>query len=147
MEKLLKIVFVILLSFSLSPIFAANDIDASESSNTFNWDPIVHAIIKVESNGNSNARHGSSVGVLQITPVLVCECNNILKSRNSKKRYKLADRYNVAKSIEMFLLIQSKYNPENNVEKAIRSWNGGIHYSIKRTERYLNKVMTALKRL
>jgi hypothetical protein len=84
---------------------------------------------------------------LQITPLLVAECNNILRARKSKKRYKLKDRLNVAKSIEMFLLIQSFYNPKNNIEKAIRSWNGGIHYSIRRTQQYYNKVMSALRSL
>ena len=29
----------------------------------------------------------------------------------------------------MFLLIQSVYNPLNSIERAIRSWNGGNHYS------------------
>lgn len=41
----------------------------------------------------------------------------------------------------MFVLIQSYYNPKNNVEKAIRMWNGGIGYSVKRTQRYYEKVM------
>ena len=80
-----------------------------------------------------------------ITPILVRDCNNILKDRKSKKRFTLADRYNVAKSKEMFLLIQSHYNPENNVEKAIRSWNGGMHYSLRATNRYYQKVMRRMK--
>jgi hypothetical protein len=46
----------------------------------------------------------------------------------------------------MFLLIQSWYNPENNVEKAIRSWNGGVNYSVKRTQRYFEKVMNILQK-
>ena len=83
---------------------------------------------------------------MQITPILVRECNDILKKRNSKKRYSLNDRFSVAKSKEMFLLIQSHFNPTNNVEKAIRSWNGGMRYSVKRTQRYYNKVMKNLKK-
>ena len=82
---------------------------------------------------------------MQITPLLVMECNAILKSRRSKKRFKLSDRFSVKKSKEMFLLIQSKYNPFNNIEKAIRSWNGGIRYSVARTQRYFEKVMKAMK--
>ena len=81
------------------------------------------------------------LGVLQISPALVTECNNILKRSNSPKRYTLKDRFNVEKSKEMFVLIQSYYNPKNNVEKAIRMWNGGIGYSVKRTQRYYEKVM------
>ena len=104
------------------------------------------AIIQVESNGNVNARSGNSVGAMQITPVLVADCNQILKSRKQKKRYKLSDRFNLTKSKEMFLLIQSRYNPLNNIEKAIRLWNGGANYSIRHTQRYYEKVTRAMNK-
>ncbi|MCD8297289.1 MAG: transglycosylase SLT domain-containing protein [Prevotella sp.] len=106
---------------------------------------MINAIIQVESEGNPKAVKGRTCGAMQISPILVAECNNILEKRNSKKRYTLADRFNVQKSKEMFILIQLHYNPENNVEKAIRSWNGGQRYSIKATQRYYNKVMKLLK--
>ena len=111
----------------------------------FDWNPVMDAIIQVESEGNPNAVSGNSVGVMQITPILVRECNNILKSRKSKKRYTLADRYSVEKSKEMFLLIQSYHNPLNSIEKAIRSWNGGLRYSVRATNRYYKKVMSKMK--
>ena len=57
----------------------------------------------------------------------------------------MSDRYSVAKSKEMFLLIQNYYNPENSVEKAIRSWNGGVKYSVKATNRYYKKVLAKMK--
>ena len=114
-------------------------------SPSFNWDPVMDAIIQVESEGNPKAVSGNSVGVMQITPILVEDCNNILKKQKSKKRFTLADRYSVEKSKEMFLLIQKYYNPTNNVEKAIRSWNGGVHYSVRATNRYFKKVMKILK--
>lgn len=101
--------------------------------------------MQVESNGRDNAKRGASVGVLQITPVLVAECNNILRLRKINKRYKLSDRKNRQKSIEMFLLFQSWFNPQKDVELAIRSWNGGMHYSVKRTQRYFDKVMKILR--
>ena len=103
------------------------------------------AIIQVESEGNPNAVSGNSVGVMQITPILVKDCNDILKRQKSKKQFTMADRYSVAKSKEMFLIIQKYYNPENNVEKAIRLWNGGIKYSIKATNRYYRKVLAKMK--
>ena len=111
----------------------------------FNWNPVMDAIIQVESEGNPNAVSGNSVGVMQITPILVKDCNDILKKKKSNKRFTLADRYSVAKSKEMFLLIQSHYNPENSIEKAIRSWNGGVRYSVRATNRYYQKVMANLK--
>ena len=122
---------------------AEETVDSDET--TFDWNPVMDAIIDVESGGNKNAVSGNSVGVMQITPVLVKECNNILRRKKSKKRFRLSDRFSIAKSKEMFLIFQSYFNPTNDVEKAIRSWNGGLHYSIQRTQRYFNKVMNALK--
>ena len=114
-------------------------------TSVFDWTPVMEAIIQVESEGNPNAVSGNSVGVMQITPILVKDCNDILKRQKSKKQFTMADRYSVAKSKEMFLIIQKYYNPENNVEKAIRLWNGGIKYSIKATNRYYRKVLAKMK--
>lgn len=111
----------------------------------FDWNPVMDAIIQVESNGDPMAKSGSCIGVMQISPICVKECNDILKKRGSKKRYTMADRYDVGKSREMFVVIQSYHNPSNNVEKAIRSWNGGQNYSVKGTQKYYNKVMRHMK--
>ena len=119
----------------------------NKSTNTsgINWNPVMDAIIQVESEGNPNAVSGNSVGAMQITPILVKDCNNILKKQKSSKRYTMADRYSVAKSKEMFLIIQKYYNPDNNIEKAIRLWNGGVKYSKKATNRYYKKVLARMK--
>lgn len=138
-EKIVRL--CILFIFVLTSHISAS---AKESS-TFNWQPVIDAIIEVESNGDTRAKSGNSVGAMQITPILVAECNNILRSRNQKKRYKLSDRFSLQKSKEMFLLMQSQFNQENNVEKAIRAWNGGNNFSKKRTQRYYEKVMCVLK--
>ena len=63
----------------------------------------MEAIIHVESRGDANAVSGNSCGAMQITPILVKECNNILKKRKSKKRFTMQDRFSVKKSKEMFL--------------------------------------------
>lgn len=120
-----------------------NNTDVVDSSQ--DWKPVIEALIQVESGGRSDAKRGASVGVLQITPVLVAECNNILRLRKLKKRYKLSDRKSRSKSIEMFLLFQSWFNPKHDIELAIRSWNGGLHYSVARTQRYFEKVMKLLR--
>ena len=117
----------------------------SKRTSGVDWNPVMDAIIQVESEGNPKAVSGNSVGAMQITPILVKDCNEILKRQKSKKRYTMADRYSVAKSKEMFLLIQKYYNPENNVEKAIRSWNGGCNYSVKATNNYYKKVLAQMK--
>lgn len=120
---------------------AADNLRRSEA---FDWAPVMEAIIQVESEGNRLAKSGNQVGAMQITPIMVAECNSILKNRGSKKRYTLADRLSVKKSKEMFLLFQSKYNPTNNIEKAIRSWNGGLRYTVRGTQRYFEKVMSLI---
>lgn len=143
MERILRKVLVLLFVFTANLYaFAENN---ETQSPQFDWNPVMDAIIQVESEGNPKAVSGNSCGAMQITPILVRECNNILKRRKSKKRFKLSDRFNVAKSKEMFILFQSVHNPQNSIEQAIRSWNGGLRYSIKGTQRYFNKVMNLLK--
>ena len=141
MGKFLKLLFLILFLL-FCDVFS---ISAQGKANSVDWNPVMDAIIQVESEGNLNAKSGNSVGVMQITPILVADCNHILKRKKSKKRYRLPDRFNLAKSKQMFLLFQSYYNPMNDIEKAIRMWNGGVHYSVRRTQRYFGKVMKILK--
>lgn len=112
-------------------------------SKNYDWDPLMDAITHVESRGDSRAVSGKSCGAMQITPILVQQCNMILKERGDKRRYTLNDRFSVKKSREMFVLIQSYYNPTNNVEKAIRIWNGGPRYKVRSTQGYYKRVMRA----
>ena len=121
-------------------IFASH-VEVSAQKNGFDWEPVMNAIIQIESKGNPAAVNGPYVGVLQISPILVKECNNILKSTGSSKRYSLSDRFNATKSKEMFVIIQSFHNPLNSVEKAIRLWSGGIRYNVAKTQAYFRKVM------
>ena len=133
------------LTIALTASAGGNNAKSTTKTSGVDWNPVMDAIIQVESEGNPNAVSGNSVGAMQITPILVKDCNDILKKKKSKKRFTMADRYSVAKSKEMFLLIQSHYNPENSIEKAIRSWNGGVKYSVRATNKYYNKVMAKLK--
>jgi predicted NACHT family NTPase len=147
MNHIIKKVSVSLMALVLVVLTASAEDNATKSTKTsgFNWNPVMDAIIQVESEGNPKAVSGNSVGAMQITPILVKDCNEILKKQKSKKRYTMADRYSVAKSKEMFLLIQSYYNPGNSIEKAIRSWNGGVKYSVRATNKYYKKVMAMMK--
>ena len=115
-------------------------------SKEFDWDRLIRAIIQVESGGNPRAVGGNSAGILQITPVCLKDCNNILQQKKVNKRYTMNDRFNVEKSIEMFKLYQGKYNPGNNIEKAIRLWNGGPGYSVRGTEAYFQRVIKHYKK-
>ena len=143
MKRLVKQFCLSLSILTLMPLCAG----AANKTNSeqFDWTDVIEAIILVESEGNLKAVSGNSVGPMQITPIVVRECNYILKSRGSQLRYTLTDRYDLVKSKEMFLLIQSKYNTTNSIEKAIRTWNGGPNYSIRATNRYYQKVLRRMK--
>ena len=41
----------------------------------------------------------------------------------------------------MFVIYQKRYNQKNNIEKAIRLWNGGCGYSKAKTENYYRKTL------
>ena len=119
---------------------AAVPSDSTATVAEFDWEPVMEAIIWHESKGNPRARCGIYVGVMQIAPILVKECNDILKQRGKSERFKLDDRYSVEKSKAMFKVIMSKYNPENDIDKACRIWAGGIRYSIKKTQPFVDWV-------
>lgn len=83
MDKRKKIVLLIFSVFMFFPMYCCAA-EQTENANEVDWNPVINAIIHVESKGNSRAKSGSSVGVLQITPVLVAECNQILKNVRAK---------------------------------------------------------------
>ena len=114
---------------------------AQNGHSDHDWTRVINAIAQVESGGNPKARSTDCVGLLQIRPVLVRDVNEYLGMRGSKKRFSMDDRYSAEKSKEMFILYQRRYNPRNNIEKAIRIWNGGPGYSVRKTDGYLNRVM------
>ena len=145
MIQIFKKVSVSLMALTITMAASAGGNSKSTKASGVNWNPVMDAIIQVESEGNPNAVSGKSVGAMQITPILVKDCNDILKKQKSSKRYTMADRYSVEKSKEMFLIIQKYYNPENNIEKAIRLWNGGVNYKTKATNRYYKKVLAQMK--
>lgn len=100
---------------------------SNATKKTYDWSKVINAIIQVESKGNPKAHNpkGDCVGVLQIRKTLVQETNNILKRQKNPKRFTYNDRWDAEKSKEMFVIIQEEYNPEHNVEKAIKCWNCG----------------------
>ena len=105
--------------------------------------PVINAIAQVESGGNPKAvsRSGTYVGLLQMAPICVRECNRIV----GKNKFTYNDRLSREKSIEMFIIFQEHHNPEGNMEKAIRLWNSGDKNCMKnknRTEGYYRKVMS-----
>lgn len=136
MRKIIKKIFIVLSVLSLNNA----TIYASDSNK---WDAVLNAISEIESRGIPDivSKNGKYVGILQISTVLVDECNRLV----GEKRFTYDHRLDVEKSYEMFFIIQRHYNKENDIEKAIRLWNGGPKYSIQKTEAYYQKVLKVMR--
>lgn len=94
----------------------------AEKSEYDEWDELVDALIQVESEGNPSAiSTKGAAGVLQLMPVFVKDANRII----GEEVYTLDDRFDIEKSIAMFNVVQGHYNPERDIEKAIRLHNPG----------------------
>ena len=112
------------------------------------WGAVMDAIEQVESRGDTRAvsPNGKWVGCMQISEILVRECNNII----GQKKFTYNDRYSREKSREMFVIFQEKYNKEGNMEKAIRLWNSGDLNCMQRkasTNGYYRRVMASYTNL
>jgi len=116
-------------------------------------DELINALIMVESNGNDSAVGDThlgepSIGVLQIRPIMVREVNRILKLKGTDYRYKLKDRWDREKSIEMFLIWKEFHHDDSDYEEIARSWNGGTKGPKNpRTYNYWKKVENQLASL
>lgn len=106
----------------------------------------VLAVALVESGGDPCAigDGGQAVGILQIHPIMVADVNRIIGER----RYTLADRRDVRKSVEMFVLYVLHYWPDGGPEQWARGWNGGPDGPEQsETKGYWRKVAIEIARL
>jgi len=135
-----KLLVLSLMAISLSAV--AQTAEAPKIDLQKKWGAVINAIAMVESQGQPNvvSKNGLYVGYLQISEILVRECNRIV----GYKKYTYADRYDKQKSIDMFIDYQEFYNPDGNMERAIRLWNSGDLKCMTRkarTEGYYQRVM------
>ena len=106
-------------------------------------DTLLNAVMAVESNFDTLAYNSkeNAAGVLQIRPIMVREVNRLL----GEDKYTLKDRWNKAKSIEMFNVIRSHLKGATD-EMIARNWNGGWNgHKKQNTLRYWNKVKKQFK--
>lgn len=128
---------VLLLMVVVSLVASAQEVNLEKK-----WGAVAEAIAQVESEGRPNlvSRNGLYVGYLQISKILVRQCNQILGTQ----AYTYNDRYDKQKSIEMFIVYQEHFNKEGNMEKAIRLWCSGDLRCMSRkraSEGYYRRVM------
>lgn len=116
---------------------------------TLNVDPLIDAMIWVESRGNDSCynKREEAVGCLQIRPIMVREVNRILNIQKSDLEYTLEDRWSREKSIEMFHIVNGYHNKNSTYEEIARAWNGGPNWAEKSlTKRYWKRVQKQLKK-
>ena len=129
---------IILICIMLSSVIAIN----AKKDSSYDWTRVINAIAEVESEGKPKVKNSAGcVGLLQITKIGVRQCSMWLKQEKSKKRYTYNDRLDPEKSKEMFILTQKHLNPKNDIEHAIRIWNGRRNYKKRKTDGYYKKVM------
>ena len=99
------------------------------NQDSLDWEIFTQALIWVESKGDNKAVGSKDdTGVLQITPILLQDCNRILKA----EKFTLEDRLDSLKSVEMFNIIQDHYNPQHDYHFALKIWNGKAPLSYHR---------------
>ena len=116
---------------------------------TLDVEPLIQAMIMVESEGNDSAYHKreKAAGCLQIRPIMVREVNRILTIQKSELEYTLEDRWSRNKSIEMFHIVNGYHNKNSTYEEIARAWNGGPKWIKKSlTKRYWKRVQKQLKK-
>ena len=100
-----------------------------KNGHDYDWELFTQALIWVESKGDSKAVGKlDDIGVLQIRPIIVEDCNRILEM----EIFKLEDRLDSLKSVEMFNIIQDHYNPQHDYHWALKLWNSGAPLSYHR---------------
>lgn len=70
-----------------------------------------------------------SAGLLGIRAIMVKEVNTIL----GYNKYKLNDRLDDKKAIEMFFIYQDFVNPKYDIEVGCKKWNGGRKGDLKKS--------------
>ena len=108
---------------------------------------LVKALIQIESSGRDHAHNVSedAVGCLQIRPIMVREVNRILRKQGGTFRFKLEDRWDRDKSLEIFHVWREYHHPNSTDETIARNWNGGPKgYKKESTLHYWRKVKNKL---
>lgn len=138
MKKLFLVsLFIFSLGCNLNNPITEFDIEEipEEVEEVTEWDVFVEALIQVESEGNPFAvGKTNDLGILQITPIYVKDVNRIL----GEERFTLDCRADIDKSLEMFEIYQSYYNPDKDINRAIKLHNPGAGSDYR--EKILSKI-------
>jgi len=118
---MLKILITALILFLLC-LWLASAIRV-EGADEIDWDRLVAAIIKVESNGNSNAIGSSGeIGLMQVSPIVLLEYNEVNDNYVYPIYYipKGVDRLPYLEKLFRKLSLEQLYEP--NINKYVGTW-------------------------
>lgn len=110
-------------------------------------DTVLLSFIRLESNFNEKAVNPvtGARGILQILPVMVAEANRLQAIHGKSLVYTWDDAWDVAKSIEIWYLVQGHHNPDYDLQRACQIWFGrGVQYDGMTWREYHEKVKTYL---
>ena len=98
---------------------------------------ILDTMIYIESRGDSLAynKREKAAGILQIRPIMVRHANLIA----GYERFKLKDRWDPVKSIEMWEVVMDHHNPAYDPDTACYIWNGGHPWYKPSLDPYLQR--------
>lgn len=83
------------------------------------WQVFIMSLIEVECERNPKARSNkNAIGPFQITPIYVEEINRLYNTNFIHE-----DAWDINKSLTMFEMMNDKYNPEKNIDSAIKIHN------------------------
>lgn len=95
--------------------------------NLTKWELLVLAMLDVESAYNENPTfNGKCFGCMQITPVYIKEINNKMG-----ENYTIEDTKTMEGSLDIFHAMNDIYNPEKDIDTAIRLHNKSSAYMAK----------------
>lgn len=102
-----------------------------EMPEKINFDPILRAFMKVESNFRPDVINSLGYyGILQIGPEMINDANRICKLKGKMPSVSYTICPDSTKSVQIWYIIQNHYNAGNDLLRACRIWNskGGKKY-------------------
>jgi len=159
LNKVILILAFFLYSFRCTaPVFESFTIIESDPVHIYNiTDPVLSAFCLYESDFNSEAVNpvSGAGGILQFMKSMIDEVNKICRYQHSLSsgeiplvQYKLSDRFNPEKSIEMWYIVQNFKNPDYDLAKACQIWFGiGVQYDGKTWREYYNDIDLIINRV
>lgn len=96
------------------------------------FDKLTLAIALTESRFNPDADSGEGdYGLLQLRGIYIAEVNRLYNTD-----YTIDDAFDIEKSIQMFRLMQEAYNPNRDIDEAIKHHNRSTYYRAAVLENY-----------